>query len=406
MKSLTAKPEPPPGLILVIPCHDEPDLLTTLASLVACEKPGCLVQVRVVINASLKASEEVKARNQQTLLAAQQWVDAHPREDLRFLFENHDDLPPKHAGVGLARKIGMDAAAHHYQDVGYPQGPILCLDADCTVATNYLRCLKDHFHHHPKTPGCSIHYEHPLKGLAPAHRLGIAAYELYLRYYRQGLVLAGHPSAFHTVGSSMAVRADVYLRQGGMNRRKAGEDFYFLQKIMALGGFTQVTNTTVFPSPRRSLRVPFGTGRAMEEWLAAEATTRMSYDPQVFRDLRDFFRLSPRLYRDSIEPDSLALRQFLAQAGLEPALQRIRANTTSQESFQKKFFHWFNLFLILKYIHWATDHHYPKIPLEEGVSSLWGWMGQPQPEEPGGDVEGWLATFRRFEVGQGVNVSR
>ena len=38
----------------------------------------------------------------------------------------------------------------------------------------------------------------------------------------------------------MAVRADAYLRQGGMNRRKAGEDFYFLNKFMVLGGYGEM----------------------------------------------------------------------------------------------------------------------------------------------------------------------
>ena len=30
----------------------------------------------------------------------------------------------------------------------------------------------------------------------------------------------------------MAVRAHAYARQGGMNRRQAGEDFYFMQKLV------------------------------------------------------------------------------------------------------------------------------------------------------------------------------
>src|SRR4029434_9989987 len=95
----------------------------------------------------------------------------------------------------------------------------------------------------------------------------IAAYELHLRYYLQALRTAGFPHGYHTIGSSMAVRARTYMEQGGMNRRQAGEDFYFLHKLIPLGGFTELNSTTVYPLPRPSNRVPFGTGRAVSEWL-------------------------------------------------------------------------------------------------------------------------------------------
>ena len=89
----------------------------------------------------------------------------------------------------------------------------------------------------PRSPGCSIYFEHPLHGpLEPKVYEAIAAYELHLRYYVQALRYAAFPYAHHTIGSSMAVRADAYAKQGGMNKRQAGEDFYFLHKIIPLGG--------------------------------------------------------------------------------------------------------------------------------------------------------------------------
>ena len=80
----------------------------------------------------------------------------------------------------------------------------------------------------------SIYYEHPVAGLAFSENLyeGIANYELHLRYYVWALRSIKFPYAFQTVGSSMLCRASSYVRYGGMNRRKAGEDFYFLQKII------------------------------------------------------------------------------------------------------------------------------------------------------------------------------
>jgi hypothetical protein len=392
----------PPGLIIVIPCHNEPDLITTLNSLADCQQPISRVQVRVVINAAIDAPQEVVKQNQTTLKATKDWTADQQSNNLEIIIHNEQELPPKHAGVGLARKIGMDAAAEQYKKSGYVNGPIICLDADCTVARNYLTCLIDHFKKHPKTPGCSINYAHPLDGLTLQHRLGIAAYELYLRYYRQGLRWTGHPAAYHTVGSSMAVRADIYLAQGGMNRRKAGEDFYFLQKIISLGGFTEIFNTQVNPSPRSSLRVPFGTGRAIDEWLTGDETIRLTYNPKVFQDLKLFFQQSHRLYQEQIEPDSKALKEYLVEAKFAQAMDKIRNNTTSAQMCQKKFFHWFNPFRALKFIHHASNHHYEKIPIEIASETLWGWMGETELHCT--DVEGWLLGYRRLEIEQVKNV--
>ncbi len=34
------------------------------------------------------------------------------------------------------------------------------------------------------------------------------------------------------VGSALAVKALQYVKAGGMNRKQAGEDFYFVQKLV------------------------------------------------------------------------------------------------------------------------------------------------------------------------------
>lgn len=391
---INSSQENPPGLVIVIPCHDEPDFLTTLNALAACRRPACPVQIRVVVNSPADAAAPLMRRHRSTVQAVQRWMADHTDPSFSLLLHDHPDLPPRWAGVGMARKIGMDAAAHAYRDGGNPSGPIVCLDADCTVADNYLLALVHHFQAHPQTPGCSLYFEHPLEGLSPEHRSAIVAYELYLRYYRQGLRWAGHPTAFHTVGSSMAVRADAYLKQGGMNRRKAGEDFYFLQKIMALGGFTELLDTQVNPSARDSQRVPFGTGRAVAEAMAQKRPDRLTYDPRVFRDLQVLFRQAPRLSTDPPHwEEAPNLRAFWQDACLDTTLQKLRSNAATPASFLKKFYHDFNLFRCLKYIHWATEHCYPRVPLLQACSMVWEWMTEEK-TDPHQEAVEWLARFR------------
>ena len=56
-------------------------------------------------------------------------------------------------------------------------------------------------------------------------------------------------------------------KQDGLNKKQAGEDFYFLQKIMPMGNYFELNSTTVHPSSRTSDRVPFGTGPIINQYL-------------------------------------------------------------------------------------------------------------------------------------------
>ena len=240
---------PDTNIIVVIPCYNEPALLKTLQSLLDCEKISCGVEIIVVINSGEQDLENVLKQNQKTFDEAVEWIRnlsptlTFPKgEGKTFHLIQIKNLPKKHAGVGLARKIGMDEAVARFEDISKPEGVVICLDADCTVEKNYLTEIEKHFQQHPKATGCSIYFEHPVEGneFEQKNYSGIINYELFLRYYNRALHYCDFPYAFHTIGSSMAVRNKIYQKQGGMNRRKAGEDFYFLHKIFPLGNFNEL----------------------------------------------------------------------------------------------------------------------------------------------------------------------
>ncbi len=371
-------PAPPAhdlGIIIVIPCCNEPNLTQTLDSLRACTKTPAPVEVIVVINAGEASPRGVKDQNLQTLAQLEQWQRKNIDERLKCFGLLFNDMPQKHAGVGLARKIGMDEAVARFESIGNNMGVILCLDADCTVAPDYLSAVYDRFYTDPDLKAAAIHFEHPLSGPEEDKVYqGIIAYELSLRYYRQGLVYAGYPFSFHTIGSSMAVRHTVYQSAGGMNRRKAGEDFYFLHKLMPLGGFGHITGTTVFPSPRSSDRVPFGTGRAISNWLAGKTGIK-AYHWQTFEDLRAlldnrglFYKMKHPKALEPRLPDSV--NHFLEESGFEEKLSEMQRNSTSAGTFGKRWFQWFNGFRVLKYVHFCRDNYYPLTDLEPAANYL------------------------------------
>lgn len=382
-----SRPHPALGIVVVIPCHDEPALITTLASLWGCVRPRCRVEVIVVVNACLEDAEEVHARNRRTEREANCWLAAHRDPALAFHVLSFATLPRRHAGVGLARKIGMDEAVARFHAARRDDGIIVCLDADCECAPNYLVAIEEHFGDHPCSPGCSIHFEHPLDGDADAALYeGIIRYELFLRYYLNGLKHAGFPHAHHTVGSSMAVRSSTYEQQGGMNRRQAGEDFYFLNKVIRLGGFSELHTTTVVPSPRASRRVPFGTGRAMQDWVAGRDHLQSTYAPESFEDLRRLFARAGSFYEQCPSdwgpmrtlPDSII--EYLRECEFTHKLVEMQANTASADAFLKRFFAWFDAFRAFKFVRWAGAHYHPSEPLESAVRTLLRWRGEAADE--------------------------
>jgi glycosyltransferase involved in cell wall biosynthesis len=360
--------EPPSalGLVVVIPCYNEPDLLRTLEALWACDPPSCDFEVIVVVNDGENSCAEVREQNQFAARQARDWAAQSARRGLHVI--EAKALPRKKAGVGLARKIGMDEALRRLDAVGQWQRPIVCFDADCICDANYLVEIERFFRESAGAPGAAIYFEHPLEGREAA---AITAYELHLRYYVEGLRRAGFPHAFHTVGSSMAVRAEVYRKQGGMNTRQAGEDFYFLHKIIPLGPFGEINGTRVIASARPSERVPFGTGRAVRNFF--ESGQLASYPVEAFSDLGELFQRVAAL-QESNELEGLpeSLLEFLHRHDVTKRLNEIRTNSASPGAFRKRFFGWFDGFLAMKYIHFARDTRYGEHDVFEVARQLCG----------------------------------
>ncbi|MFA8433729.1 MAG: glycosyltransferase family 2 protein [Marinifilaceae bacterium] len=348
------------NLIVTIPCFNEPDLIPSLEALWNCERPNCSVEVIVMVNSGELTSEEILEQNRKTIQDATEWAANHREEKLSFYILHQPDLPKKFAGVGSARKIAMDEAVARFNKIDNSKGIITGFDADSSCDPNYLVEIEKCFQKNPKANGANIFYEHPLEGeeFEPVIYNAISQYELYLRYYMLAMRLAGHPHAYHTVGSSFGVRASAYIKQGGMNRRQAGEDFYFLQKIIPLGNFHEISTTRVIPSPRTSDRVPFGTGKAVNTFLAEGIVDYKTYNYSAFKELKvlfdrveQFYKVDYETYLNEIIVDLPGpVRSFLKEDKFFETLEKINGNCASPEMFRKKFFDAFNAFKVLKYL--------------------------------------------------------
>lgn len=399
---ISERPATDTGIIIVVPAYNEPRITTMLDSLAKCERPGCETEVIVVVNSPADAPEKHKSGNRDTINNIGSWKKQN--KDCFFRLFCFEPLHNMHDwGVGLARKAGMDEALRRFSEADKPEGVILCLDADCTVATDYLTEVFEKLYMEKDRNACSIYFEHPLCGTEYPENFykSIVLYELHLRYYYQALCLTGFPFAFQTTGSAMAVKAFTYMKAGGMNRRQAGEDFYFIQKLVPAGGYFYLNSTAVYPAPRTSCRVPFGTGASMEKLTKDENPSLLTYRFDAFTELKSafsmlkvFFESEPGLLPELYSKLPEGIKMFTGQEEWSSRILEIKSNTRGFISFQKRFFTWFNMFKIVKYLNFVHQGFFTKEPVEKAAAELLSRAGIAAGS---GDADELLEAFRSME---------
>ncbi len=373
--------------IIVIPAYKEKFLANALESLNQCTTPKGKVLILVIINEAENEPAPGKKINQQCI----ELLSTH--ESCYKIIYSYQVFPVKKAGVGLARKVGMDEAVRIFQKSGQ-DGVIICYDADCTCEQNYLIEIEKAFTERTVKAGV-VFYEHQLQGTN--HR-EILDYELYLRYYIDSLRYAGFPFAHQTLGSCIVVRSSAYKQYGGMNTRKAGEDFYFLNKVIPHGSFVEINETTIHPSDRVSDRVPFGTGKAVGQLIDSNGP-HMVYHPKVFEELKVFFDQVPELWKSNDIHLPPSVQSFLGE-GFFKEFDIIRSQTSSFNAFRKRFFLWFDAFRILKFVHYTRDNLYSNCSLEEALQWLEEKVTDPLPSTHEEKLSAIRSFDRRFKQDQ------
>ncbi|MEI7815684.1 MAG: glycosyltransferase family 2 protein [Desulfuromonadales bacterium] len=380
------------GAVVIPSLAEVANLAQTLESL--SHNPAVLLDrfmILVVVNQRADASDAETADNLETLKMLPLWKQQYRLNNLFWVDAATDErVLPDRQGVGLARKIGLDLALSH---LDFNSGPLLiCLDADTLVQPDYLAAITNHFTH-SSAGGASISYCHR-PAADPAGQSAIDRYELFLRIYVMGLKLAGSPYAFHTVGSAMACRAAAYVASGGMNRRLAGEDFYFLQQVHKTSGVAAMSGTVVHPSPRSSHRVPFGTGRAVGDMLADGEQRLLFYQPVVFSIVGEWLAsveekkgADAAILMESAARISPVLFDFLEQAGFREVWGNLRKHNLDSKKLTAAFHGWFDAFRTMRLIHELSDRLYPRVEPEGAIAKLIERIGEVPPDTVAGQLE-------------------
>jgi len=283
------------------------------------------------------------------------------------------------AGVGLARKIGMDMALQIFDYSTDHKKIIACLDADCVVDKNYLKEIYKSFSQNIYSAAV-VDFEH-LHPENNTYKSGILSYEIFLRHYVCGLLFARSPFAFHTVGSTVICDFESYIKVGGMNTRKAAEDFYLLQKLAKISPIQRITTTKVYPSARESWRVPFGTGRTMTDYLSNKKEISV-FHPDIYKILKDWLEiynsellLNPESVLGEAKKINPGLYNFLIQKKFKEEWTKILNNTNSKKQLDYQRKNWFDAFKTLKLVHYLRDYSFSMMDVITGVETFFNIAG-------------------------------
>ena len=290
--------------VIVIPAIAEYDTIKVLLKSLSKNDPAFfpLSLILFVINNSPVSSKEIKEDNLISINLLRSIIGADNNSDFSREIINSGlqiglidassegkELNTKQAGVGLARKIGMDLSLTIFDYSKGTKKMIICLDADCTISQTYLTNIINDFNKNNYSVAV-VNFEHPVDG-TDEYNAAIICYEIFLRYYVTGLIFAGSDYAFHTIGSTMMCYHNAYMKIGGMNKRKAAEDFYFLEKLAKNYPINKIDCAIVYPSKRSSWRVPFGTGQRVTRFLSKTQDEYLLFDPAVFEILKEWLEI-------------------------------------------------------------------------------------------------------------------
>lgn len=364
------------GIIVVIPCYDDDFIFKTLDSLEQAQQPPCHVEVIVVVNSAEDTQDAIVEKNRHIYDSLREKCSQYSHFQLRpHIVEK---VPHKIAGVGNARKIGMDEAVWRFASIDNPRGIIVSLDADCLVDKEYFTLIYKMFSFgKKKTNACTLQFQHNFdkNQYSEIEINACRRYEMYLRYFRLAQKVAGIPNCLHTIGSCFAVIAEAYAKMGGMSRRQAGEDFYFLQKLALQSYVDGVAKPIVFPAPSISTRVPFGTGQAVKKIV--EQGTCPVYNFNLFLILKAFYSKIADLHANDEVNIPSEIMNFVGNERLLSIVHECRENTSNEKGFIKRMTDKFDVFFMIRFLNgFGSESKFPPQEVESAAKSLLEYYGE------------------------------
>ena len=304
----------------------------------------------IVINNSTDDDQSIIKNNQDTYK-----IIYKDKFNFEFIiidcFSKNYVLDPKIAGVGTARKIGMDYC------IGYAKQSSLfcCVDADTLLSKDYLSIVSkeyQEYHYNAAVVGFK-HQRSEDKKIQKA----IIKYESLLKSIAKNIKATGSPYGFVSMGSTMVCTMEAYILIGGMPQKKATEDFYFLQQLAKYDSIHVIDKILVHPSPRPEQRVYLGTGFRMKNIKNDILFSDLYINKEAYDALKIFYTIIEKKWdfksteiMSSIVKNNIKLKGYLKSNNFAKTLDQIQKNSINKKQLLDQFHRWFDNLKIYKFL--------------------------------------------------------
>ena len=330
--------------IIVIPSYSESKyIINTLDSLnQQLDFNLASLLVVVVVNNSNNESTDIVDDNLKTVQLINNYKAKYTLICIDA-FSNKNALPSKSAGVGYARKIGMDFALKH----SLKDTVLYCLDADTIVSNQYLSKISLAYEKRP-IKALLVDFKHQ-ENKSKHLTNHIRDYEAFLKETAINIGKAGSPYGYVSLGPTITCLADTYVKVGGMVNKKATEDFYFLQQIRKFSEIYFLDEKLVFPSSRISNRVYLGTGYRMNELIKGQDIKKIYYSKKSYKILKktiyeiiSSYKKEKPIIRQKLLAIDDKLDAFFLKEGFFDVWDNINSDSSTVKQFELQFHKWFD----------------------------------------------------------------
>jgi len=341
--------------IVSIPCYDEYDYIFKTLESINNQNKNILKNtlVSITINNSEDVEDFILSNNQKTY---EKLLES--TYDFEFVvtdaFSKNKSLESKNAGAGMARKISVESVLPYLKI-----DSIICfIDADTTLSEKYLELIQLSYQEN-QWGAATVNFLH--QNDEPKTKQIIREYEKFLKDTSLNIKECGSPYHYISLGSAMICTYLAYVSIGGMNRKVAGEDFYFLQELEKFCGVKQINAILVYPSSRYCSKLYMGTSARLKKSLNGELDlSSLYFSENAFKILKEWIDLA----LSSNKKDYSAIKDDINKidSGLLPFLQKLNiknawdpiTQSPSYNHFSKQFHRWFDALSIFKLLKFYT----------------------------------------------------
>jgi len=234
---------------------------------------------------------------------------------------------------------------------------LLCsLDADTQIHNNYLHHVTSFFNKN-EVEASVINFKHQ-KSKDKIIEEGIRKYEFIIKNIAKEIDNTGSPYGYVSLGSTIICTLKAYIACGGMSKKKATEDFYFLQALAKHTPIKKIKNILVFPSSRNNQRVYLGTGFRMKEYKKNKEFKYLNYSKKSFKKLKNLISLVDASWNkeyniflsEIMKILDKKIIDFLIEKKIETVWNNIRKNSKNKNQFMHFFHQWFDALTIIQFL--------------------------------------------------------